>query len=105
MTTSPNEHKPSALETLNSLTGFEEIAIEKHLNIDPYADGERKPLKVLRALVFVLATRSGMDAPRAREHAMGMPMTEVNAQFSDEADDIDPEDPETEAGKGSSLVV
>ena len=94
----------SASEMVQSLTGFEEIAIEKHMGIDPYADGETKPLKVLRALLFVQATREGMTAPAAREHAMGLAMGAVQDRFveEEEPEDLDPDEPETEAGKDDS---
>lgn len=92
----------TASEMVESLTGFEEIAIEKHMGIDPYADGERKPLKVMRALVFIRATRDGMDAAKAREHAMSLSMGQVQEQFADDEPEIDPDAPETEPGKGVS---
>lgn len=91
--------KITASEMVESLTGFEEIAIEKHMGIDPYADGERKPLKVMRALVFVRATREGMDAPKAREHAMTLSMGQVQEQFAEDEPEIDSAAPETESGK------
>ena len=68
----------SASEMVQSLTGFEEIAIEKTMHVDPYKDGEAKPIRVLRALVFVLELRKGLDTAAARQAAMDMPMSAVN---------------------------
>lgn len=95
-----SDDKITASEMLQTLTGFEELAIEKHMGVDPYADGERKPLKVMRALTFVNATRQGLDAVKARQQAMDMPMSQVQEQFADEEPELDPENPETPAGEG-----
>lgn len=93
------DSKLSAQEMVQSLTGFDEIAIDKHMGIDPYADGERKPIAVLRALVFVQKTREGLSAPAAKDVAMGMSMQDVQDSFEDEADDVDPEQPDSDQGK------
>lgn len=93
--------KITASEMVQSLTGFEELAIEHHMKIDPYADGARKPLSVMRALVFVLRKREGLKDHEARQAAMGMPMSEVQGFFAEEGpEDIDPENPETPSGEG-----
>ena len=96
-------NKISASEMLQSLTGFEEIAIEKHMGVDPYADGERKPMSVMRALVFIARKREGLKDHEAREAAMGMPMGQLSDLFAEEAPaELDPENPETPAGEGSA---
>lgn len=94
--------KLSAGDMINSLTGFEEIAIEQHMGTDPYADGERKPMKVMRALVFVQQTRSGMTPQEAKNHALNLSLADVQAAFSDEEDEVMPEEPVTEEGKEDS---
>lgn len=94
--------KISAGEFVQSLTGFEEIAIERHMGIDPYADGEAKPMKVMRALVFVQYTRDGVDPSTARQRAMDLTMHEVQERFEDEDPEIDEDSPETPSGEGSA---
>jgi hypothetical protein len=91
----------SATDMVESITGFEEIAIEKHFGLDVYQDGEDKPIKVMRALAFLLRTREGLDAKTAKEQVMAMPMGAVQDLFADELEELDPEDPMTESGKDS----
>lgn len=92
--------KMSATEMVQSLTGFEEVAIERHMGMDPYADAERKPMGVMRALVFVLRKREGMKDSEAREAAMSLPMGELQDLFAEETPELDPENPETPPGEG-----
>lgn len=96
--------KMTAEEMVSSLTGFDEIAIEKHMGIDPYADGERKPVKVLRSLVFVLKLREGMNAAAAAKAANELTVGEVNALFAEEpvAEDGTEEQPVTATGNDSA---
>lgn len=94
--------KITASEMVQSLNGFEELAIEKHMGIDPYADGERKPMAVMRAMVFVLRKREGATDQEARQAAMEMPMGVLKDIFEDEPEELDPENPETPAGEGSA---
>lgn len=83
-----------------TLTGFDEIAIEKHMGIDVYMEAEHKPIKAIRALVFVHRTRAGDKPNDARKHALDLPFREVNDYFTDgEADDSDDDEPVTEMGK------
>lgn len=84
-----------------SLTGFDEIAIEKHFDLDIYYDAETKGVKTLRALVFVALTREGLDASEAKAQAMGMPLGVLQNFFSDD-EEFDPEEPVTESGKDSA---
>jgi O6-methylguanine-DNA--protein-cysteine methyltransferase len=92
----------SVNEMAESLTGFEEIAIEQHMGIDIYADAEQKGVKALRALVFVHLTRGGQNAHEAKQSAMGMTLRECNAYFQAEEDEVEPEEPVTEVGKDAS---
>lgn len=95
--------KITANEMVQSLTGFDELAIEKHMGIDPYADGERKPMAVMRAMVFVLRRREGASDQEARQAAMEMPMGVLKDTFAEEEpEELDPENPETPAGEGSA---
>lgn len=97
--------KISASEMVQTLTGFEELAIEQHMKVDAYADGARKPMSVMRALVFVQHKRAGAKDAEARQSAMEMPMREVQAMFAEENPELDPEQPETPAGEGSAPSV
>ena len=90
----------TATEMVQSLTGFEELAIERYMAVDPYGDAERKPMAVMRALVFVLRKREGLKDAEAREAAMSMPMGELQTVFAEEEPELDPENPETPAGEG-----
>lgn len=91
----------TAEEMSLSLTGFDEIAIEQQFSLDIYADAERKPMKALRALVFVHRRREGDDDAAAKQAAMEMPLGAVQDYFIED-EEITPKEPETEQGKDSS---
>lgn len=93
--------KFSSEEVMGSLTGFDEIAIEKHMNIDVYTDGERKPIVLMRALVFVLLRRDGQSDTDAKQTVQGMSVKAVQELFEDD-DEANPEDPDTDSGKDVS---
>ena len=93
----------TAEDVINSLTGFDEIAIETHFGVS-LTDLERKPTTALRACIFVVKTREGMSAADAKQAAMGMPLGEANDYFASD-EEIDPDDPDTESGKGGSPVA
>lgn len=95
-------------EATGTLNGYEEIAIEKHFGHDWMHLGEQAPMTLVRALIFVIATREGANAPDAKDQAMRMPLSEVMAYFTeDEAeDDRDPMgegEVTTEAGKDNGV--
>lgn len=91
----------TAEEVTESLTGFDEIAIEKMFGgFDPYTGGEKKPMTLMRSLIFVMQRRGGDKDPAAKAYAMALPVSEVNGYFTESEDEADPEDPDTESGKG-----
>lgn len=97
----------TAEEVTESVTGFDEIAVEKHFHgLDLYMDGEAKPVKLLRALIFVhlrhTAGEHGKDAATA-EAAMSMTLRDVQDYFKPDTE-ANPADPDTESGKGDSQV-
>jgi hypothetical protein len=92
----------SAEEFSESLTGFEEIAVEKHMGMDIYADAERKPILAMRSLVFVHQTREGLDAGKAKQAAMEMPLGEVKEFFAEAEPEVMPDEPVSESGKDGS---
>ena len=76
----------TAEETLESLTGFDEIAIAKWF--DDIATLESNGGSMIgRALVFVTERRGGATDVDAHAAAMSMTLREVNDFFADEADE------------------
>lgn len=91
-------------EMVESLTGFDEIAIEKHFNgFDIYNDGQTKSVRAMRALAFVLFRREGDSDPEAVKRVQGMTFKDVSALFLDNEPEVDADDPQTESGKDSAL--
>ena len=94
-------------EILESMTGFDELAIDKHLGIDVFkiaASGE-KALFLQRAMIFVNLRHSGVTDTDAYKQSMEMSVKQTQDYF--EADtDIDPEgDEDSESGKGAAGSV
>lgn len=105
----PNEvERISFWDTFNSLTGYEEEAVEAAFGAEA-GDLTKKTfngglsLVALRAMVFVVARRAEVPDPYAE--AMGLTRTQLNERFLSELEDADdaiPEEPDTELGKGDS---
>lgn len=102
-------------EISEAVTGFDELAVEKHMEIDIYTQGEQRPVWMLRALVFVHQRHQGVDDTAAKQTALSLPLSAVNDYFDqpptedDDDDETDPAgrplpDPETASGKGASLL-
>lgn len=88
-------------ELAGSVTGFDEIAIAKAFDMD-LVDMQQKGRSTLmmRALLFVVRRREGMKDGEARKAVLEMTLGEVMEAFdTDEPDEVDPDDPVTEAGK------
>lgn len=101
-----SENQMNVAEMVETLTGFEEIAISKRFGSTIEQIGVTSGFTLNRALAFVLRKRDGMNDDEAYEAVMSMPLKAVTDLFSGEDDDeIDPEEPETEAGKGGSKPV
>lgn len=101
-------HTPSVTieEMGESLTGFEEIGIQQHFNDTLSRLLEQNPTMGLRALIFTDVHRRGeTNVQQSKTAAMEMPLRDVMSYFLDldGVPDLDPDDPETEAGKGSEL--
>lgn len=88
-------------ELFESLTGFDEIAINKAFNLE-LGQIQEKPFMFMRALVFVNERRGGANDLTAHATAMNMPMSALTDYFAEVEDDLDPDDPDTESGKGDS---
>ena len=90
----------TAEEVTQSIHGFDEIAIEKHFDgFDIYLDAERRPVRSLRALVFVHLRHGGMPDKEAHTAAMEMTVNDVQGYFQSDAE-ANPDDPDTDSGKG-----
>lgn len=93
-------------EAMESINGFDEIAIEKHMGYDIYTSDDKgsgvyreKPVLMIRCLVFVFQRRTGLNDADARKAAMEMTVKDVHDYFAEDPDEVDPDDPETDAGK------
>lgn len=104
--------RPTANETIDSLTGWEEIAIEQSSGktLEMMQD-KTKPNNVLmlRCLGAVLKWREKTAAGdlAAKYHAsysevMGMTQGDVGDLFAGEPDDLVPAEPDSEVGKDDS---
>ena len=87
-------------EAVGSLTGFDEIAIDKHFGFDLYQAYESKPLMATRALVFCDLRHGGVPDKDAHQQAMSMRQSELMEYFEPEPEDVLPEEPDSEPGKG-----
>lgn len=91
--------KPTALEVSESLSGFDEEAIERAFGKE-YDDLNGR--NTLRALIFTMRRREGLDDAKAKKAAMEVPMGQLTDHFAAASQELDETDPETEAGKESS---
>lgn len=87
-------------DVLESLTGYDEYAIEKHMGVDIYDILMSKNVRTHRCLIFVSHLRQGKTPEEAKDEAQSLRSGDVLGYFADDPEEIDPEEPETEAGKG-----
>lgn len=99
-------------EAMESVTGFDEIAIEKHMNYDIYTSDDEelgifrsKPVLMIRCLVFVMQRRAGQSDVEARQTAMGMSVKDVHEYFTADPEEVDPDAPESPEGKDDTPPV
>lgn len=88
-------------EMSEAVTGFDELAVTKHMGMDLYGDAEARPVWLVRALVFVHKRHQGVPDVEAKEQVLSMPLGEVNDYFETD-DEPNPDDPATPAGKDDS---
>lgn len=89
-----------------SLTGFDEIAIETHFGKQVNDLLTNSPTMGIRALIFVHKTRDGSSPTEAKAAAMSLTLKDVMAFFDvSGAEDFDPNSPDSESGKDDSLVA
>lgn len=96
----PAPELPSSDEVMESLTGYDELAIEKAFG-DEVESLIRKGrgLTYLRALVFAQELHGGAKHDEAKKTALTMTVKELNGRFREENEDGDPELPGSESGK------
>ncbi|MDF1705067.1 MAG: hypothetical protein P1U38_09860 [Aeromicrobium sp.] len=90
----------TATEVMESLTGFDEIAIAQQFGSEVLVLGKDRQTAFMRAMVFIDLRRAGSSDAEARQDAMSLPLKEVNEYFAAD-DEIDADDPDTDAGKGA----
>lgn len=90
-------------EMLESLTGFDELAIEKAFDADWQTLVTQKQTMFLRALIFVQLRRDGKSDKDAKNAVMELSLKAANDFFADdEVPDLDPDQPDSESGKDDS---
>ncbi|MBB3041156.1 hypothetical protein [Nocardioides soli] len=116
MTTTPQSTAPapqtelSLSEVIDGMDGFDELAVEKHFDdFNVYdvvgAQGGARPrdmVKALRVGVFLVRRTEGANDKDAYQAAMKMPGKKLHEFFPDDPEEIDPDDPDTDAGKDDS---
>ncbi len=91
--------KQSAEDVILSLTGFDEIAIEKAFRSDlEKLTAQRQ----MRALAFVIFKRQGQPDPDAYEAAMTLSQRDVLDMFGIAVDEVMPDEPVSDLGKDGS---
>ena len=98
----PVDSRPTTEDVMDSLTGFDEIAIEKNFGKEILVLAEHHQTKFMRALVFVLKRREGLDDVSARTAALELSLADTKETFADPEPEIDEDDPDTDQGKGVS---
>ena len=91
----------TAEDLFKSLNGFDEIAITRAFGED-LSVLRAKPFTFVRALVFVDLKRGGATDGEAHKQAMSLTMADLESYFASD-EEVMPEDPSTERGKGAGL--
>lgn len=89
----------TADEMFESLTGFDEIGITKQFGKTITDLAKTDELQMVRALVFTDQRRAGLKDSEAFKAAQTFTLGEIDGYFTED-DEIDPEDPVTDSGKG-----
>lgn len=92
--------KITAEEAFESLTGYEELGIEKAFKVDITALSDSKPTIFMRALVFALKRREGLTHDKAYDAAMTLSLKDAQDFFAES--DVMPDEPDTSAGEAFS---
>lgn len=93
----------TALEVQNSLNGFDEIAIEKHMGTDLVEMvNANKMSTFMRSLIFVHLRHQGLSDVDAKQGAMEVTLGDLESYFADEPEEIFEDEPESDPGKEST---
>lgn len=95
-----NGAETTVSEAMNSLNGFDELAIEKAFGSTWESMAEKRPSTLTRALIFVQFRRDGQTDAEAKKAALSMTLGQVQGYFAQD-DELMPDDPTTAAGKDS----
>lgn len=94
----PEPEKPTPGEVMDTLTGYDEIAIEKAFGADiETLINAGKGLTYLRALVFAQELHDGAKHEEAKRTALSLPSKDLADRFLEPEDDDDL--PGSETGK------
>jgi len=97
--------KPTPNEVSDSLTGWEEMAVAEAFGHSiEWMQKNDHELLIIRALAAVLRSReqAGTKVGNHWRDVMALPQTEVQGMFAEEPDEAQPDDPDSEGGKGAS---
>lgn len=89
-------------EMLESLTGYEEIAIREAFGHEITELLDTSYTTAARALVLVDAARKGQAAKDAKQTALSMTIKQVNDFFVEDEVELDVDEPVTEQGKDAT---
>lgn len=95
----------TADDMFGTLNGFDELAIAKQFGTQIHQlhpDEGGSPFVFLRALAFIDIRRNGVKDADAYKQAMELSVADANGYFAAPEPDIDPDAPDTEAGKDDS---
>jgi len=99
------DSKLTFTEVLDSLTGYDEQAIEQRFGADINTLLNTNATKAGRALVYVLFKRENDAADiqnpdgKAYKKVMGIPMAEITDHFGDDVPEVDENSPVSDQGK------
>lgn len=83
-----SEGKVNLEAVFNSLTGFDEIAMEQRFGMG-IQDLQAKPTMAVRAVLFIDFRRGGLDDTAAYKQVMSLPLSEVMERVETPEDDED----------------
>lgn len=89
-------------EVIDSLTGFDEEAIEKQFGAPWQTLAAGRSTAFLRAMIFATRRQAGVADLDARQQVMEMTLRECQNLFGEEDEELDPDEPDTPAGKDAS---
>lgn len=100
----PETQRMGIDEFIESLTGYEEIAVKGAFGAKPAELGKGDKAALIRSLYFVLKRREGLKDIEAKDAALSATIGEVGRSFPDNDEPV-PDDPITEAGKGEPELL